>query len=122
MKPIDCLKMYLEEHDNCCAFCFPIESAAETFSRWQCSQPKYPDTHAPGIRIIGDEVCLKEDWESCPLNKEEEYGAISHLEILRQGRKEVVECVIHDFHFRPIEGSEHHAMWQAKLKEWGIEE
>ena len=36
------------------------------------------------------------------------------------GRKEVVECLVNDFHFSPIEGCEHYRMWQAKLKDWNI--
>lgn len=38
-----------------------------------------------------------------------------------EGRREVVDCLINDFYFRPVEGSEHYRTWQAKLKEWGLD-
>lgn len=40
--------------------------------------------------------------------------------IFKAGIKEVVLCMVNDFHFSPIEGSWHQEKWDAKLKEWGL--
>ncbi len=65
-------------------------------------------------------ACLTGDLIACPLPEEEQEACMGRINY-KAGQRAVVECLINDFYFSPVEGSEHHRLWQAKLKEWGIE-
>ena len=56
MKPIDGVKLTLKAEDENCISCNQIG-----ISQWKCERKLF--------LIVATEPCLKEDWESCPLNK-----------------------------------------------------